>query len=323
MAPLMTLGSIREALEQYQVVIYFITVIAAAAVSLAWPGSVALEPLINPALALMLFVTFLQVPLSHLGRAFTDTRFLSALMVGNFVIIPLFVAALIQFLPAEPLLVIGVLFVLLTPCVDYVVTFSHLGRGDLKSLLAATPLLLLAQMALLPFYLGLHIGEEAAALVKPEPFLHAFAVLIASPLLLAGLLQLLARKAKPGEMLVGLLGLAPVPATALVLLVVICAVVPQLGPGSNSVLTVAPIYVVFAIIAPIAGWLVARAFSLPADQVRAVAFSTATRNSLVILPLALAVPGAIPIIPAVIVTQTLVELLSELVYIRVMPRIRA
>ena len=264
----------------------------------------------------MLFVTFLQVPLSHLGRAFTDTRFLSALMVGNFVAIPLLVAALVQFLPAEPLLVIGVLFVLLTPCVDYVVTFSHLGRGDSKSLLAATPLLLLAQMALLPLYLGLLIGGEVAELVKLEPFLHAFMVLLAGPLLMAGLLQLLAHRAKAVEVLVGALGLAPVPATALVLLVVICAVVPQLGLASESVRSVAPIYVAFAIIAPIAGWLVARAFSLPADQGRAVAFSSATRNSLVILPLAWAVPGAVPIILAVIVTQTLVEILSKLVYIR-------
>lgn len=52
-----------------------------------------------------------------------------------------------------------------------------------------------------------------------------------------------------------------------------------------------------------------------------MAISDATRNSLVVLPLALAVPGAIPVLPAVIVTQTLVELLSELVYIRIMPRI--
>ena len=129
----MTLDAARETLERNQVVIYFVAVIAAAAVSLAWPGSGALEPLINPALALMLFVTFLQVPLSHLGRAFADTRFMSALIVGNFVVIPLVVKALVQFLPAEPLLVIGVLFVLLTPCIDYVVTFSHLGRGDAAS----------------------------------------------------------------------------------------------------------------------------------------------------------------------------------------------
>jgi ACR3 family arsenite transporter len=313
---LMRLDSVREALERNQIAIYFIAVVAGAVVALAWPTSTALEPFINPALGVMLFVTFLQVPLSHLGRAFTDIRFLWALMVGNFVVIPLVVAALLQFLPPEPLLVIGVLFVLLTPCVDYVVTFSHLGRADAKSLLAATPLLLLAQMALLPLYLKLLIGDDAAALVKAEPFLHSFVVLIAGPLLLAAILQFLAPRAKAAEAAVRILGFAPVPATAVVLFVVICAVVPQLGPAIGSVVRVAPIYVAFAIIAPFAGWLVARAFSLRADQVRAVAFSTATRNSLVILPLALAVPGAIPIVPAVIVTQTLVELLSELIYVR-------
>jgi ACR3 family arsenite efflux pump ArsB len=54
---------------------------------------------------------------------------------------------------------------------------------------------------------------------------------------------------------------------------------------------------------------------------RAVAFSAATRNSLVVLPLGLAVPGAVPVLPAIIVTQTLVELLSELIYVRFMPKI--
>jgi hypothetical protein len=60
--------------------------------------------------------------------------------------------------------------------VDYVVTFAHLGRSDAKSLLAATPLLLLAQMALLPFYLRMLIGDEAAGLVNAGPFMHAFVV---------------------------------------------------------------------------------------------------------------------------------------------------
>ncbi|MNF17505.1 hypothetical protein D3C80_2210460 [compost metagenome] len=55
---------------------------------------------------------------------------------------------------------------------------------------------------------------------------------------------------------------------------------------------------------------------------RAVAFSGSTRNSLVVLPLALAVPGAIPVLPAVIVAQTLVELVSELVYVKLLPKLR-
>lgn len=317
----MSLNSVREALERNQVTIYFVAVIFAACLSFAWPESGALEPLINPALAVMLFVTFLQVPLSHLARAFTDVRFLAALMVSNFLVIPLLVAVLVLFLPPQPLLVIGVLFVLLTPCVDYVVTFTHLGRGDANTLVASTPLLLLAQMALLPVYLNLFVGGDAASLIKPEPFLHAFFLLIAGPLLLAAILQILASRMKPAERLLGFLSLLPVPATAVVLLVVICAVVPQLGAAGDSVLAVVPIYVLFAAAAPVLGLVVARIFSLSTEKSRTVAFSTATRNSLVILPLALAVPGAVPVVPAVIVTQTLVELLSELIYIRVIPRL--
>ena len=80
------------------------------------------------------------------------------------------------------------------------------------------------------------------------------------------------------------------------------------------------VYIAFAVIAPIAGLIVGKIFKLPAIGMRAVAFSAATRNSLVVLPLGLAVPGAVPVLPAIIVTQTLVELLSELVYVRCIAR---
>ena len=62
-----------------------------------------------------------------------------------------------------------------------------------------------------------------------------------------------------------------------------------------------------------------RLFCLDAPAGRAVAFSAATRNSLVVLPLAFAVPGAVPVLPAIIVTQTLIELISELAYVRLAP----
>lgn len=319
----MTFEPARETLERNQVAVYFVAVAAGFAVAWAWPGSGALEPFINAALALMLFVTFLQVPLTQLGKAFTDTRFLAALMTANFIVIPAVVALLVNVLPAEPLLVLGVLFVLLTPCVDYVVTFSYLGRGDARALLASTPLLLLAQMLLLPLYLGFMVGGDAATLVSPAPFLHAFVVLIAAPLALAATMQLLARVSKRAGTVVEALCVLPMPATALVLFVVICAVVPQLGAAIDSVIRALPVYVAFAVIAPLAGLLVSRAFRLTRAQRIAVSFSTATRNSLVVLPLALAVPGAIPVIPAVIVAQTLVELMSELVYIRLIPRLDA
>ncbi|MCT9000469.1 arsenic resistance protein [Chelativorans intermedius] len=319
-----TSKQLREALEAQQIGIYFGAVLLAALTALLLPETATLEAVINPALAAMLFVTFLQVPLADLGRAFRRIRFLTALLVANFVLMPLLVTLLFQFAPADPLVQIGVLFVLLTPCIDYVVTFSHLGRADARLLLAATPTLLIVQMALLPIYLRLFLGAGAADLVQPGPFLHAFVWLIAIPLALAALVQLGAALNRWVERMSAGLGVLPVPATALALLVVIAAVVPQLGPAINAALRVVPIYIAFAIIAPLIGWGIGRVlFRLDAPASRSLAFSAGTRNSLVVLPLAFAVPGAVPILPAVIVTQTLVELVSELVYVRLVPRLGA
>jgi len=312
----LSLQQIRETLENRQIVIYLGAVAAAAATAYLVPGTTALEVAVTPALALMLFVTFLQVPMSELRQAFGQVRFLTTLLVANFVVVPLLVWVLIQFLPADPMLRLGVLLVLLTPCIDYVVTFSRLGRADAHLLLASTPALLIAQMVLLPGYLAVFLGEDAARLVRIGPFVHAFAWLIAVPLLLAAFTQFCAAKSPVVSRLAAPLGLLPVPATALVLFVVVAAVVPQLGPAADAALRVLPIYMAFAVVAPVLGWLVARWFRLEAAAGRSIAFSTGTRNSLVVLPLALAVPGAVPVLPAIIVTQTLVELLSELVYVR-------
>jgi len=141
---------IRECLESNQVVLYFSAVITAAMTAFLIPGTGSMESAINPALAFMLFVTFLQVPLSELGQAFTRLRFLSALLVANFICVPLLVTVLLPFVPDDPMIRLGVLLVLLAPCIDYVVTFSHLGRSDARLLLAATPALLIVQMLVLP-----------------------------------------------------------------------------------------------------------------------------------------------------------------------------
>lgn len=315
----MTIAALRDRLEGGQVVIYFTAISIAAVAAIALSGTERLEPAINPALALMLFVTFLQVPLASLREAFRNGRFFGALLIVNFAAVPLLVMILIQFAPPDPLVQLGILIVLLCPCIDYVVTFSHLGRADARLLLAATPVLLIVQMLLLPLWLSLFLGARATELVQMRPFLHAFLWLIAIPLGLAALCQIWAARSTPGTRVTEALGLLPVPATALVLFIVIAAVVPQLGPTLTAVLAVAPIYVAFAVTAPLQGWAIARLAKLDAPAGRAVAFSGATRNSLVVLPLALAVPDAIPLVPAVIVTQTLVELVASLFYIRLMP----
>lgn len=106
--------NLRETLEAHQIAIYFAAILVAVAAALALPTT-GLAAAIEPALAVMLFATFLQVPLADLGRALLRVRFISALIVANFAVLPVGVFALVQFAPDDPIVRLGVLMVLLAP----------------------------------------------------------------------------------------------------------------------------------------------------------------------------------------------------------------
>jgi len=59
---------------------------------------------------------------------------------------------------------------LLTPCIDYVVAFTHLGKAESRLVLAATPVLLLLQLILLPLDLGIMTGGESGVVIAIAPF---------------------------------------------------------------------------------------------------------------------------------------------------------
>jgi len=316
-----TFIKLKDFMENYQIFIYFITIFIAILITFFTPNTSSFEAFINPALAFMLFVTFLQVPVLQLQKALKKTKFILVLLFSNFILIPILVFVLILFLPDNTLLKLGVLLVLLSPCVDYVVTFSHLGKANSQLLLASTPILLIVQMLLLPVYIGIFLGSEVSNLVKIAPFLEAFIFLILIPLLLASFFQVFSKKSILLKKTLDILNIFPVPATAFVLLVVILAVVARLSQAINDILYIIPIYIAFAIISPIIGFSIGKIFKFQAKDKSAIAFSTATRNSLVILPLALAIPNALPLLPAVIVTQTFIELLSSIAYIYIFKRL--
>lgn len=87
--------TLRSAFEARQVAIYFLAIIAGAALGLAVPAAGSFEGVINPALAVMLFATFLQVPLAQIGAALRNVRFIGALVAANFVAMPIVSAGLI------------------------------------------------------------------------------------------------------------------------------------------------------------------------------------------------------------------------------------
>src|ERR1041384_7765327 len=144
---------------------------------------------INPVLALLLFATFLGVPLVEVGRALRDVRFLGTVLTVNFLVMPAVAYGLARFVAAARGLLLGVLLVLLTPCIDYVIVFTGLAGGARARLLAAAPLLMGVQMLLLPAYLYLFAGSDVLAVLDVAPFVEALVVLIAVPMAAAALVQ--------------------------------------------------------------------------------------------------------------------------------------
>ncbi|MEI5103457.1 bile acid:sodium symporter [Streptomyces sp. PmtG] len=311
-----------HAMERHQVAVYVGALAAGGLLGWAAPGAgPGLEHAVNPVLGALLYVTFLQVPAAELVRSLRAGRFLAAALVVNFVVVPLVVAAMFAFLPDDQAVRLGVLLVLLCPCVDYVIVFSGLAGGASQRLLAATPLLLLAQMVLLPGYLFLFLGPGLADVVDAGPFVEAFVVLIVVPLALAWLTQAVAARHRAGRAVADALGTTMVPLMAATLLTVVASQVPGLGGSLGDVARVVPFYALFLVVMAFAGLGAARAFRLDVPEGRAVVFTGATRNSLVVLPLALALPEPLAVAAVVVVAQTLVEVVGMVVCVRAVPRL--
>lgn len=312
----------RQRLEQHQVWFYLIAILLGMTIGWASPEQTSYwELLLWPVLGFLLYTTFTQVPLIHLSSAFRDRRFLIALLTGNFVLIPLVIGALLLLLPDEPAIRLGVLLVLVVPCTDWFISFTHLGGGDVARAIAATPLLLLAQLILLPVYVWLFMGDLAIELTTSSHLLPAFFGLIVTPLILAWLTEWLTVRHQAAKRLVNALGLMPVPLLALVVFLIAGSQISLVLENVAYLWSVLLVFTLYLIAAAFIGkWLSVR-FNFSAPVGRTLTFSLGTRNSFVMLPLALSLPEAWQLAVVVIVFQSLVELFGMVVYLRWLPRL--
>lgn len=314
------------ALERHQVALYLAGIAAGAVVGWAVPGADAWAVLVEPVLALLLLATFLAVPFAALGAGLRDGRFLGALLVLNFVVVPAVVFGLSRFVAHDDALLVGVLLVLLAPCVDYVIAFTALAGGAAERLLAAAPLLMLVQLVVLPVLLRVVAGEAVVAAVDVGPFVRALVMLILVPLALAALLQWGAVRGRGGvrDTAAGVVRgftAAMVPLMVVTLFTVVASQIRGVGERLPALAAVVPLFVAFAVVMVALGVVAARWARLDVPAGRALVFSGATRNSLVVLPLALSLPASLDPAPLVVVTQTLVELGAMVSLVRLVPRL--
>lgn len=311
----------RQTLEKRQVFIYLAAILAGLAVGGASPNAAGtFDPLLWPALGTLLYTTFAQVPLSRLRGAFADIRFLTAAVIGNFFIVPALVWGLAAFLPDDPAIRLGVVLVLLVPCTDWFITFTQLGQGDARRAIALTPINLLLQIALLPVYVWVFMGGAIVAALATDDLAAAFVGLILIPLFLAFLTQKWTEAGSSRKSWLERLAWFPVPLLAVVVFLVAAS---QVGTVMGSVPVLArllPIFVAFLGAAAVIAWILARLFALDTARGRTLAFSLGTRNSFVVLPLAIALPPSWEAAVVVIVLQALVELFGMAAYLWWVPK---
>lgn len=308
-------------LERRQVWIYLAAILGGLTLGTRRPAlATVFEALLWPALAALLYATFVQVPLLHIRYAFRDGRFVAAVVGGNFVVVPATVGLAVRWLPDDAPLRLGVLLALLAPCTDWFVTFTQLGRGDTARALAVTPLNLLLQVVLLPGFLWLMLpAAESALLLRTETMLRPALALIGLPLLAAAWTErwIEARPARVAWR--DRAAWWPVPLLAVVVFLIAGGQVGAVRDAGAVLLTVLPWFAAYLLFAAAAARLLTRAFHLPTAAGRTLAFSLGTRNSFVVLPLALGLPAGWETTVIVIVFQSLVELFGMLGYLRWVP----
>lgn len=310
----------RLLLERHQVWLYVVAIALGLWAGTEAPNaSGAVETALLPVLALLLFVTFLQVPLLHVRDALRDLRFAFAVLAGNFVLLPLLAWGLVELFDFHGPVRLGILLVLLVPCTDWFITFCQLGRGDVPRAIAVTPLNLVLQLVLLPLYLWVMSDSQSIPGWEWGKLAPALLVVLV-PLVAAAWAERWVEAAPGREGVREALAWWPVPLLSVVVFLIAGAQVGAVVAAIHDLLGVLSVFVAFLMLAAFLAKALAQALGLPESQGRTLAFSLGTRNSFVVLPMALALPAGWEVAAVVVVVQSLVELVGMVVYVWWIPK---
>lgn len=117
--------------------------------------------LIMPALMIMLFLVFIQIPLKDITKSFKNLKFTLTAVCINFIWTPLLVFILGKlFLNNNPALLIGFIMLMVTPCTDWYLIFTGVAKGNVALGASILPLNFILQLLLLPVYIFLIGGTS-------------------------------------------------------------------------------------------------------------------------------------------------------------------
>ncbi|WP_117161780.1 arsenic resistance protein [Paraliobacillus sp. X-1268] len=168
------------------------------------------ESFIVPLLAAMLYITFLQIPIEEIKKAFKNIKFTYTSVIINFVWTPILALLLaMMFLGDNPSLYIGFIMLVVTPCTDWYLIFTGIAKGNVALSTAILPLNLILQVILLPIYLLIFGGTTGV--IELSFLVESILIVLFIPLVLAFLTKMFLRnKQQLRENLISNLSVMPI-----------------------------------------------------------------------------------------------------------------
>ena len=273
------------------------------------------------ALALMVFLVVVSLPLLSVGRAIAKPRVLVALFAVNLLIVPLVAFILSRVVFQVPELQVGLLLVLLAPGVALSLTTAHEAGGDVESVLGAKPLLFAGQLVVVPLYTVFLSGGVLSFSDLPPTF-GVIAGIIVAPSALALAVQWgmtrFSSLAASRTMLSG----ARVPLIAVAVALVLWNQVPLHLEELEELYRVVPLFFSFLVLLAPLGLLAGILASLTIPEKRAIMIVGAGRGGVIMLPISLALDQDVwGLVPLVVITQLTLEVVGMMVYRTIVPEL--
>ncbi|MDW8201535.1 MAG: arsenic resistance protein [Cyanobacteriota bacterium SKYGB_h_bin112] len=140
--------------------------------------------LIVPLLTVMLYATFLPMPLQQVGCAIRNVTATATSLSMNFLWTPILAWALgAIFLRDAPDLWVGLIMLMVTPCTDWYLVFTSISGGDVSLAMALLPFNLSLQILLLPIYLL--VFTSTLVELSPQALVGSILWVLVLPLLMA------------------------------------------------------------------------------------------------------------------------------------------
>ena len=311
--------------DKYQTLILFMAIPIGLLIGLIPVAEQFAEHFVIPFLFVMLLGAFMNIPLKDYKKAFANVKFSITVVIFNFIWTPILVWLLGRaFLSGSPILQIGFIMLMVTPCVDWYLIFTGVAKGNVPLSASILPTNLILQIVLLPFYLFIFAGASGY-MVEIQEVLVSITIMLILPFVFAQLGKRLIHKIRDkglGDKVFDIFGALQVILLSMAVMAMFASKGRSLLASLNIVAALLIPLVLFYVITFVLSQILGKGLKYSYEDSASLTITTIAKNSPMTLGVALLVFPDEPLIHLIMIVEPLIELPVMMLITRVLLAIR-